>query len=836
MKSFTLLKHQSLQAKFLFGLAAIILVGGLIFAGATYYTLHDLLESEVAAKGELVLAQAEAVQDYVRKTLRPAMYDALGDEDFIIEAMSSSYISRRVMENVGISRDPFIYRRAAINARNPKFEASELDRELIGYFRKNPGVNSWSGYKDINNVEHYVTAHPVEFQQSCLRCHGEPTDSPHELIERYGAERGFGHVAGEVAGVTALALPVARSVSSIRGAAITFVSLAVGGAVFYFAVANLLFNRLVVHSLRRAADVFPRYFPDDEEARNLTRSKLPSWSEPGDEIEEALGAMESLASHLAEARKELTLYATDLERMVGDRTEALSLEAGERRSDVTLFVRLLELLNESRTRRELLRFTLPEVAKRFHADRAVFMCTVASRNEIHWPDTDLITQDTLSAEWRQIVETGEGIYETHRAIVPVQSAVDALEGILCLYWDEAEFDPEKSMNVLGAIGRQLGVSMENLNALDSLLRQNELLQAIIEGITDPLLLVDGRCNVVLANQAARLLTQDSAALRSEDVCLRSILGGEMRYPDGTLLPRGTALAETLHRGVPSNYELALPEGRSFAVSLYPLPEPNDMNARRVVVYARENTAERRMLASLQQHEKLITVGRLAAGLAHEINNPLGIIHCYAELLMASAASDQQQADAQVILEHTHKAQKVLQDLLNFARSRKPGFGPCQPGIVARESAEVFSVQAEKAGVAIKTAVDQDMPSLRVDPQALEQIFSNLILNALDAVSSVERPGEITVSAGMDEQGVYLRVADNGHGVSDEIKDRIFDPFFTTKEVGKGTGLGLAVVYGLAQELGGEMQIENAPEGPGAVFTLRLPKTLLVETEEVLYNG
>ncbi|MFW5733878.1 MAG: Tll0287-like domain-containing protein, partial [Oceanidesulfovibrio sp.] len=366
MKSFSVFKHQSLQAKFLYGLAAIILVGGLIFAGATYYTLHDLLESEVAAKGELVLAQAEAVQDYVRQTLRPAMYDVLGDEDFLIEAMSSSYISRRIMENVGVSRDPFLYRRVAINARNPKSEASELELELIDYFRSNPDIKTWSGYKDINNVEHYLTAHPVVFQPSCLRCHGDPADSPHELIERYGDERGFGHVGGEVAGVTALALPVARSVSSIRGAAITFVSLAVGGAVFYFAVANLLFNRLVVHSLRRAADVFPRYFPDDKEAHNLTRPRLPSWSEPGDEIEEALGAMESLASHLAEARKELTLYATDLERMVGDRTEALSLEAGERRSDVALFVRLLELLNESRTRSELIRHTLPVVARRFH--------------------------------------------------------------------------------------------------------------------------------------------------------------------------------------------------------------------------------------------------------------------------------------------------------------------------------------------------------------------------------------------------------------------------------------------------------------------------------------
>ncbi|MFW5735334.1 MAG: sensor histidine kinase, partial [Oceanidesulfovibrio sp.] len=279
-------------------------------------------------------------------------------------------------------------------------------------------------------------------------------------------------------------------------------------------------------------------------------------------------------------------------------------------------------------------------------------------------------------------------------------------------------------------------------------------------------------------------------------------------------------------------ELSLPEGRSFAVSLYPLPEVEDLTSRRLVVYARENTAERRMLASLQQHEKLITVGRLAAGLAHEINNPLGIIHCYAELLMASAANEQQQADAQIILDHTHKAQNVLQDLLNFARSRKPGLGPCQPALVARESAEVFSVQAEKMGVSLRTDVETDMPALRVDPQALEQIFSNLILNALDAVSGMERAGEITVSAGQDDQGVYVSVADNGPGIPDEIVDRIFDPFFTTKEVGKGTGLGLAVVYGLAQELGGEVRVESRPGGRGAVFVLRLPASLLVEAEEV----
>ncbi len=861
MKTIPRFRTKSLQTKFLLGLAVITLLGGGLFAGAVYYNLRDVLHQEVAAKASLVLTQARAVQNYVRETLRPTMYDTVGDDAFIIEAMSSSFISRNIMERVELEESEYTYRRVAVNARNPKFEANSLDLELIAYFRANPEKTAWSGYRQLDGEEHYVAARPVRFEKACLRCHGAPEDSPRELIERYGADRGFGHFENEVAGVTAITLPVTDSVARLRGAAFTILSLAVGGALFYFAVANLFFNRLVVHSLRRATDIFPRHFPDDRRTRELARSTAKLETESGDEIEEALAAMERLARGLAEARLELTRYAGNLERMVEERTEALSREAAERRADVTLFVRLLECLNVSRARSELVRSALPEIAKRFAATRAAFVCTMSDRNQYHWPSELHNTPVALPDDWLEgMVERG-GVFTPEAAYVPVQSSPDAFEGVLCLFWEEDAVHPEKALDVLRAIGRQLGVAMENLSALNSLVRQKDMLQAVFEGIADPLMLVDGAGRVILGNNAARQITGAESA--HEHASLAALMEQSAIHAVQLLTEQGRAqtraqtmeveavgdvLRLTMEKNAPARFELKRPEDRTFAVSVYPLPDVDPFGqSRRAVVYAREVTAEKRLLENMQQHERLVTVGRLAAGLAHEINNPLGVIHCYAELLCESASPQedaerdshacdpvQLRSDAEVILNHTRKAQKVLQDLLNYARPRRPGRGPSRPGAIVLATAQVFTPQAEKAGVTLETQVAPDLPTLTVDAEALEQILSNFLLNALDAVSTNREAdaagGRVRLCAGMSERGVFLRVEDDGPGVAAQHMGHIFDPFFTTKEVGRGTGLGLAVVYSLAQEIGGEVRVENNPEG-GAVFTLELPLELAEEAKD-----
>ncbi len=804
---------KKLQTRFLIGLTGITFAGGLLFAVALYNHMHALLESEAADKAALILSQAEAVQHYVRHTLRPLMYKVLPDDEFMMESMSSSFISRSIMERVDLGSESHIYRRVAINARNPDFEATPREVRLIEHFQEKPYLFEWSGFETFNDHQYFVAARPVRFGKGCMNCHGEPEHAPRQLLERYGRERGFGREAGAIFGMTEVLVPVQDAMLDIRGATVGTVSFAVAGALFCFAVANVLFNRLVVHNVRRIGLVFPKYFGVRAEPPLMERLQR------GNEIEEILVSVEDLAKHLSEAQDKLEDYAVNLKRMVDDRTADLRQEASDRRSDVALFVRLLRTLNNSHTRRELIQSALPQICKRYGVKEAAFVCTFSSQNFYSWPNPD--KRPTLPDSWKELVTESRPLFFPERAYVPVETQVQAVEGLLCLFWEPDTFEPEREGDVLVALGRQLGVAMENLNFQDRLLQQNAMLQSIFEGISDPLLLLDHSCGVLMANHAALSLVPEGERPRENETCFEALFGA---HTVGDSTPDSMCLPEVIRNGSPTCFELQQPNGRSFNVSAYPLPQVHDQPGR-VVVYARENTAEKRMLAEIQQHEKLITVGKLAAGLAHEINNPLGVIHTYAELLQSSEMTPQNGKDVEVIIQHTRKAQKVLQDLLNFARPKHASTGPCDPLAVIRDVGAVFSVQAEARHVALDIQTEAHLPTIDADPAALEQILSNLLLNALDAAEAAPSgKGCISLLAGVESgnKELSIHVADNGPGISKDDVPHIFDPFFTTKEVGKGTGLGLAVVYGLLQEMGGRIDVRN--QDSGAMFSLHLPLT------------
>lgn len=231
--------------------------------------------------------------------------------------------------------------------------------------------------------------------------------------------------------------------------------------------------------------------------------------------------------------------------------------------------------------------------------------------------------------------------------------------------------------------------------------------------------------------------------------------------------------------------------------------------------------EKRMRMQVWQSERMATVGKLTAGLAHEINNPLGVILCYATLLRQSVTESQQKTDLEIIERHTRQAQRVLQDLLNFARPKAAGSGTADACAVAASITEVFSLQATKKGVRLTLDVPGNPLPVRMGVGELEQVFGNLMINALDAVA--EQSGEIHVRvAAAADNMVVLEVADNGPGVAEADAPHIFDPFFSTKEIGAGTGLGLAVVYAMVTDVGGTIEVDKAPVLGGARFTVAVP--------------
>jgi two-component system, NtrC family, sensor kinase len=233
------------------------------------------------------------------------------------------------------------------------------------------------------------------------------------------------------------------------------------------------------------------------------------------------------------------------------------------------------------------------------------------------------------------------------------------------------------------------------------------------------------------------------------------------------------------------------------------------------------THRRMMEAQLMQAEKLASLGQLSAGVAHEINNPLGLILGYTQLLCKETAQDTQAyEDLKVIEKHTMSCKKIVEDLLKFSRSVETTKRVSDVNEVLEGVLRVVESNFAKDGVDIVRDLASDLPEAVVDAEKLEQVFMNLLMNARQAM---EGKGTIQVSTeSIPEEGVLvIRVADNGCGIPEEIQPKIFDPFFTTKPTGMGTGLGLSVSYGIIQEHGGEIEMKSRP-GEGTTFTVRLP--------------
>ncbi len=233
------------------------------------------------------------------------------------------------------------------------------------------------------------------------------------------------------------------------------------------------------------------------------------------------------------------------------------------------------------------------------------------------------------------------------------------------------------------------------------------------------------------------------------------------------------------------------------------------------------TEMRRMDKYLAQTEKLASIGQLASGVAHEINNPLGVIQCYANLIEKSQPPDPQiLSDVGIIRKHTEQCRSVVEALLNFSRSAEPRLTKTDINTCIEEVVSVLVLQLQKDRFAIERQFDGTLPMITVDGNRIKQVLMNLLINASQAMPD---GGRIIVKTELAEGGrqMAITISDTGPGIPKENLPKIFDPFFTTKGPEKGTGLGLSVSYGIVQQHGGSITVDST-SGNGTTFTIRLP--------------
>ncbi len=231
----------------------------------------------------------------------------------------------------------------------------------------------------------------------------------------------------------------------------------------------------------------------------------------------------------------------------------------------------------------------------------------------------------------------------------------------------------------------------------------------------------------------------------------------------------------------------------------------------------------RQREALRQSEKLTAMGSLLAGVAHELNNPLAIVMGRAGLLETKCADSPALAhDALRIREAAERCGRIVRTFLNMARSRPPRRSSVALFDAVRVAADMLGYTYRSHAIELRLELDPALPQVSADADQLCQVVLNLLVNAQQALALGEGARRVTVSTGVGASGVWLRVADNGPGIAEPARSRIFDAFFTTKAEGLGTGIGLSVSRALAREHGGDLQLEPAPPGGGAVFCLTLP--------------
>ena len=231
-------------------------------------------------------------------------------------------------------------------------------------------------------------------------------------------------------------------------------------------------------------------------------------------------------------------------------------------------------------------------------------------------------------------------------------------------------------------------------------------------------------------------------------------------------------------------------------------------------------------SKILQSEKQASVGRLAAGVAHEINNPLTGVLTYTHMLLRRKdLGDDIRADLQVIVESTERVRKIVKGLLDFSRQTKLDPESTEINRLMEATIKLVENQALLKGVAIHFQPGDNLPMIVLDRSQIQSVFLNMILNALDATQPSDEI-RITSSAALSasdigHRGIEITIADNGSGMPPEYLSQIFDPFFTTKDVGKGTGLGLSVSLGIVKEHGGNIRVQSEL-GKGTTFFIWLP--------------
>jgi two-component system NtrC family sensor kinase len=382
-------------------------------------------------------------------------------------------------------------------------------------------------------------------------------------------------------------------------------------------------------------------------------------------------------------------------------------------------------------------------------------------------------------------------------------------------------------------GRTVGYQGINLDISERKRIENELREAneffmnLIESSVDGIIASDMKGNIIIFNKGAEILTGYTA----EEIIGKTHI--TKIYPEGIAKEVMIKLRSPEYGGVgrlvPSQFNVVNKAGEEIPIQLSAAliydGAGNEVASVGIFTDLRPRLKMEKKLqethVQLVSSEKMASLGKLAAGIAHEINNPLGGILIYASLMIEDLPQDDpKRGDLSRIVQEAGRCKEIVKSLLEFARQTEPKMEPTDINRAITEGLFFLENQALFHNVRIIKKLDPVLPFVKGNASQLKQVFMNIIVNAAEAIHG-SGTLTITTSPTPDRKFVLVEFTDTGEGISEENLSRIFDPFFTTKDVGKGTGLGLATSYGIVEEHGGKIRVKSKV-GEGTTFTIELP--------------
>lgn len=234
---------------------------------------------------------------------------------------------------------------------------------------------------------------------------------------------------------------------------------------------------------------------------------------------------------------------------------------------------------------------------------------------------------------------------------------------------------------------------------------------------------------------------------------------------------------------------------------------------------RDITEQKMLEQQLVRSQKMESIGTLAAGIAHEVGNPLTSISSLVQVIQRTTNDEPAKEKLELIKNQINRIARIIRDLVDFSRPSTNVERPTDVNRIVRDALNIVQYGKKVKGISFEVELNESLPPLMLVADQLTQVFINILINAVDSFEG--KPGTIQVVSGMNDGSVEIRIIDSGKGISKDDRDKIFEPFFTTKEVGEGTGLGLWVSYGIVRNFRGDILVESNP-GKGSTFIVVFP--------------